>query len=295
MERKLGLTVAILGIALALGACSKTKEKETAASSSTVGNTVESSKAPVELVVFGPTYNVENGTYAVKGSAETGSEVSVTLDGKEIAKGNAKEERFAFDLPLSDSQEDFFTVVVTNGTYSEKVDIKTKKYLADLQAKKDADDEARRKADAEARKKAEEEAADAQKKADEDAAAAEAQRKQQAADQAAAELASYDTGVTFENLARNPDTYLMTKVKFTGRIVQVIKGDDYSQYRLAVDDDYDKIIYLEISDDQLSNNRLLEDDNITIRGVSYGEMTYESAMGGDITVPSVVVDSFTLN
>ena len=96
-------------------------------------------------------------------------------------------------------------------------------------------------------------------------------------------------------MARNPDTYLAEKVKFSGRIIQVMKGEEHSQFRFAVDDNYDQVLYIEISEDQLSNNRLLEDDYITIRGTSYGEYTYTSALGGEITVPGVVVDSFELN
>lgn len=108
------------------------------------------------------------------------------------------------------------------------------------------------------------------------------------------EITQYETGITFENLARNPETYNHKKVKFYGKIVQVVKGDIYSQFRFAIDDDYDKMVLLEIPEKQLSNNRLLKDDTITIKGVSTGEQTYKSTIGGEITIPSISVDSFEL-
>lgn len=116
------------------------------------------------------------------------------------------------------------------------------------------------------------------------------ERKKQAQE---AKEASYNTGITFDNIARNPDTYQLKNVKFTGKIVQVIEGTTSSSYRMAIDSDYDKMVLLTISSDQLSNNRILEDDIITIRGVSYGLATYKSTLGGNITVPQIKVDYFT--
>ncbi|KAK2210161.1 toxin regulator, partial [Clostridioides difficile] len=36
--------------------------------------------------------------------------------------------------------------------------------------------------------------------------------------------------------------------------------------------------------------RVLEDDYITIRGISAGTITYESTMGGKITIPGIAVE-----
>ena len=111
----------------------------------------------------------------------------------------------------------------------------------------------------------------------------------------AAEAIAYDTGITFENLARNPLDYKMKKVKFTGKIIQVITGTSSNQYRFAVDSDYDQVILLEIPSNLLKTGNILEDDIITIKGVSQGTIDYKSALGGKITVPAVTVDSFQLN
>ena len=137
------------------------------------------------------------------------------------------------------------------------------------------------------KKEAEEKAAEEEKKAK---AAKKKQENDELARVEAEEAKGYETGITFDQLARTPDNYFYTKVKFSGKVVQVMEGDGATQIRFAVDDDYDKIIYAEISSDLADNNRLLEDDYATLFGISMGLLTYESTMGGEITIPSIVVD-----
>lgn len=36
----------------------------------------------------------------------------------------------------------------------------------------------------------------------------------------------YETGITYEQLARIPDSYIYKKVKFSGNVIQVLKGDN---------------------------------------------------------------------
>ena len=120
-------------------------------------------------------------------------------------------------------------------------------------------------------------AADAQKKIDEANAA-----------KAAEEAKGYETGITYDQLARTPDDFVGSKVKVYGKVVQVIEGDDTVQLRLAVNGDYDQILFLEYKSD-LVKSRVLEDDYITIYGTSAGTITYKSTMGGNITIPAVWV------
>lgn len=103
--------------------------------------------------------------------------------------------------------------------------------------------------------------------------------------------ADYNAGITYDTLARTPDEHIGNKVTLSGEIVQVIEGDDASQYRMAVDQDYDKMVLIEVPTDQLSS-RILENDLITIYGVSQGTVDYESTIGGTITVPAITVDKF---
>ena len=67
-----------------------------------------------------------------------------------------------------------------------------------------------------------------------------------------------------------------------------MEGDGEVQIRLAVGGDYDKIIY-GVYDSGIVSSRVLEDDNITIMGLSAGLLTYTSTMGGEITIPSMLI------
>lgn len=127
-------------------------------------------------------------------------------------------------------------------------------------------------------KQAQEMSAQSQAKIDEVKAAKEAEKAK-----------GYETGITYNQLARTPDKYKDKKVKFSGKVVQVIEGDDSVQIRLAVNDDYDTILLGEYSTSIVSS-RVLEDDHITIYGTSVGTISYESTMGGTITIPGVYID-----
>lgn len=99
----------------------------------------------------------------------------------------------------------------------------------------------------------------------------------------------YETGITYEQLARTPDDFEGEKVKFSGKVVQVMEGGSDIQIRLAVNDSYDTIVYGSYSPDTVSS-RVLEDDHVTIYGTSVGTISYKSTMGGTITIPGVLIE-----
>lgn len=86
---------------------------------------------------------------------------------------------------------------------------------------------------------------------------------EQAADEAKAaeEARGYETGITFDNLARTPDAYKGKKVKFSGKVIQVIEGTTETQLRLAISGDYNKVIFCRVSKAKTSATRILEDDH----------------------------------
>lgn len=116
-----------------------------------------------------------------------------------------------------------------------------------------------------------------------------AKREEEVKKKEAEEKKGYDTGISYDNLARTPDKYKGKKVKFKGKILQVMEGDGYTQMRMAVNSNYNQVIYIEI-EEGVTKERILEDDVITIMGISNGLLSYESTMGGKITIPSVIVD-----
>jgi flagellar biosynthesis GTPase FlhF len=151
-------------------------------------------------------------------------------------------------------------------------------------------------------KKAAEEKAAAEKIAEVKAAAEKAAADQAAKERAAAEKAAkeeaerigYETGITYDQLARTPDDFEGKKAKFSGRVVQVMEGDGETQLRIAVDDNYDTILFVAYESTIISS-RVLEDDFVTISGESLGLITYQSTMGGDISIPAMEVTAITIN
>ena len=132
-------------------------------------------------------------------------------------------------------------------------------------------------------KEAEKKAKEAEKKAKEEKEA------RQKAEEEAKQKQGYNTGITYQQLARTPNKYEDEKVKFSGKVIQVLEETTTTTLRLAVNSDYDQIILLKYYPGLVSS-RVLEDDYITIYGVSEGIYTYESVMGGKITVPLVRVE-----
>jgi membrane protein implicated in regulation of membrane protease activity len=140
--------------------------------------------------------------------------------------------------------------------------------------------EAKKKADAEAKVKAKEEA-DAK-------AAAEAAKK------AEEERIGYDTGITYNQLARTPDDYKGKKAKFTGKVIQVMEGDKETNLRIAIDGNYDTVLFVGY-DPKITSTRVLENDNVTVKGKSIGIYSYKSTIGGKISIPGMWVDNIVIN
>ena len=110
------------------------------------------------------------------------------------------------------------------------------------------------------------------------------------------ELAEYDSStITFDNLARNPEQFKYQKVKFTGKIVQVIEGNKQTQYRMNINDDYNQVVLLTVDKDMLKDGKILVDDNIIIKGKSEGTVDYQTVLGAKVTIPSITVKQFQIN
>ncbi len=90
--------------------------------------------------------------------------------------------------------------------------------------------------------------------------------------------------IEYEPLYRYIETHVGKIGYFTGEVVQVIKrGDDKYDLRLAMDGDYNQMIY--ISDYQ--GVRVLEDDIFHVWGKVDGLHTYKTVLGASRTLPKV--------
>lgn len=124
----------------------------------------------------------------------------------------------------------------------------------------------------------------AEQKAKEEAAAkAEADRL------AAEEAKGYETGITYDDLARKPKEYEGKKVKFKGQVQWVSENGNQINILITANNNYNQSLYCSY-DSSIVESRVLADDYITIYGVSGGIITYQSVNNASITVPYVVVD-----
>lgn len=109
------------------------------------------------------------------------------------------------------------------------------------------------------------------------------------------EAQGYNTGITYEQISRYPDEYKGKKLKFSGRVLQIIEGETYSSFiRMSTKGAYDDVILASYSP-SLVNGRLLEDDEVVIYGTAAGLYTYTTVMGSSITIPLVYVDIISLD
>lgn len=91
-----------------------------------------------------------------------------------------------------------------------------------------------------------------------------------------------------------PEDYTGKNLKISGKVIQVIEGNNVQQYRIAQNKDYD-CIYLVTYARKEGEPRILDDDMVTVYGTCVGPITYESTLGASITIPAVVAFAIDLD
>ena len=102
------------------------------------------------------------------------------------------------------------------------------------------------------------------------------------------DVSMFRSDVSYDEIARHPNDYDGELLTFSGEVAQVIDGDGTTELRIAVDGDYDDIIY-GIYDNRILDSRLLEDDKIQFYGESCGIISYQSTLGETISIPSMSI------
>lgn len=125
-------------------------------------------------------------------------------------------------------------------------------------------------------------------------AAAEAQVKAQAeAEARLKDPANYRTDITYDQLAQAPDAYYSEMISMSGRVIQVMQGEESSQMLVAVDDKEGAVIFLgyesNIAESGISENALIK-----FYGTAAGTISYDSTIGETITVPAAFVNMIEL-
>lgn len=118
-----------------------------------------------------------------------------------------------------------------------------------------------------------------------------AEEKRQAEEKA--EKEKYNTGITYNQLNRNPDDYVGEYVEFSGKVIQVSEGFFTDVWRLNVNGNYNQTLYLTVPSSLTANDRVVENDWVTIYGVSKGIETYTTIFGASVSIPSVSVEKIS--
>lgn len=97
--------------------------------------------------------------------------------------------------------------------------------------------------------------------------------------------------ISYEELFRNSASHVGKSVAFRGQVIQVLGEPGGFEFRIAVTDGgygfWDDPIYVFYT----GTDRYLVDDIVDFVGTSTDVITYESTMGGEITIPSMTVNA----
>lgn len=104
--------------------------------------------------------------------------------------------------------------------------------------------------------------------------------------------ALYET-LDYDTNARDPEGYEGTMIKFTGKVLQVMEDDSYVVFRIASKGNYDNVVYA-IYPKPEGYKRFLEDDKVSVCGVSAGVYSYTTVRGDTVTIPACLVDTIVL-
>jgi hypothetical protein len=100
---------------------------------------------------------------------------------------------------------------------------------------------------------------------------------------------TFQGDIDISELERHPDDYSGERFVYQGKIVQVMEDEPYTAYRVAINDDYDHVAYIQMFSSTL-DQRYLDDDYITFYGHYEGLLEYETVIGGSETVPAFTVN-----
>lgn len=201
------------------------------------------------------------------------SEKETEEESKKLAEAESIEE---------ESKKESLEESIEDSSKKESVqELLVKEAKKEKEPKRKEEQESKRKADEESKKESEALIAESEEKIKEEVPEEPKEYKRE----------DYNPETTYDDLARYPDVYFFVPVTFEGKIIQVIHGDDSTQYRMAANGDYDQIFFLEIPNSSL-DKRVLEDDYVRFYGNFMGDIKYETVLGSSRTIPGVMVDNF---
>lgn len=112
----------------------------------------------------------------------------------------------------------------------------------------------------------------------------------------------------WKGVSRNPDDFEERYVKFDGRVLQVMEGylvtnvtekainmssNNYG-LRVATRGNYDDVVFVIVSYNDVDDGRILEDDRITVYGQYAGIYDYTTVLGAGQSIPQIDAESVVI-
>lgn len=94
--------------------------------------------------------------------------------------------------------------------------------------------------------------------------------------------------IKYEDIMRERNGLEDVKHTFYAEIQQYDEGENIAEGLIMRDGDIDRAYYFIIPN--LPDKRLMKDDVIDVYGTLHGLLTYETVMGGNKTVPVIIID-----
>ena len=91
---------------------------------------------------------------------------------------------------------------------------------------------------------------------------------------------------SYEELARNPDSYKGKKITLHGEVIQVMEDGKRVSLRVNMNSNYNQTVYITYTL-KSGEGRILEDDILEIYGTFEGLFTYETVLGAELSIPHV--------
>lgn len=98
---------------------------------------------------------------------------------------------------------------------------------------------------------------------------------------------AYHTDITYEQVAHAPADFAGEKMQFSGKVVKIVPTDGDDKVRLAVNDNPNNLLIVDVDQDLLSGSNLSEGQQVTFSGVIEGIETYQTDQGDKVTAPSM--------
>lgn len=251
---------------LSLTACSSNKE-----TSETKPSTTKSSEVVVLLEINDTIYTNSSGMFTIAGKTSPNTKVKINYGKNDESIISDEDGKFESEQYGISEQYDSYpaTIIAISSTGTEtKREITVKRSSGSIE--NNNAEKAKKQKEEEAKKQAEEQA-----KADEK------------------NPATYPE-LPYDEMARNGNNHKGEKLKITGKVRQVMDTDSGdAMLRVATSaNGYDDMYLVQIPASEWNNHRLLEDDVVSFYGNVYGLYTYDSTLGGKITVPALMVNMY---